>query len=630
METVLTIFSLTLSIMIVTSIATTTYLIIRIKRNASIGSALALTVLSYAGTLVILVCGAFFLRQYQVPDTDLGIPPDTTLTPPSSEPPTDPPKNPPTNPPTDPPAPTVPPFAPKKTDKSDPGNWSIGWDVLVNNSVVDNYKRPEEIVFGDAESYTKLEGITTFRGDNYRTGATYGFSAVTDKTLTSLWRAEIGTFNGWPGAGWTGQPLVVRWDAETRAIMNLYEDKKAKDGLVEVIYATLDGFVRFYDLEDGSQTRDPLWIGMNFKGAGAIDPRGYPLLYIGSGLFVPDDDYSGLPPRMYIISLIDGSILYERSGADSAALRGWYAFDSAPLIHSETDTLIWLGENGIIYTIKLNSRFDKAAGTVTVNPDYPVKTRYSTNTGHSLGFESSPLVVDHYLFCGDNGGMFFCIDLNTMELIWAQNTFDDINATPIFRWEEDGKGYLYTATSMQYAITPTPDDPTVAPGDPAAEQIITGVVYIHKLDAATGEIVWERSFDNVLYNAGVSGGVLASPLLGAKGTAMENMIIYPIAKTPTKQQGLLLALDTRTGESIWERTMDAYTWSSPTAVYTENGTAYFILCDAYGYMHLIDPLTGKTLDKVGVGSNVEASPVVFENTVVVGTRGKRVYGIKIN
>ena len=38
---------------------------------------------------------------------------------------------------------------------------------------------------------------------------------------------------------------------------------------------------------------------------------------------------------------------------------------------------------------------------------------------------------------------------------------------------------------------------------------------------------------------------------------------------------------------------------------------------------------GNTLSKVNLGTNIEASPAVFNNTLVVGTRGGHVCGIKI-
>lgn len=572
-------------------------------------------IIMYAATAVVLFCMIFCLVRYKAVGNMLQLsntkPTEATTTAPTQEPTTEPTTQPTTVPPTEPtPPPTEPEptYTPEYTDDSDPKNWNVRWDIHNGDSVVDSYSREENIEFDAADKYTAVEGITTFRGDNYRTGATFGVADITDKTLTKAWSASLDAFNGWSGAGWTGQPLVARWDEDTKKIMNLYEDKKAKENLTEIIYATMDGYVRFFDLDDGTATRDPIHVGMNFKGSGTLDPRGYPVLYVGSGDFVPSLDYSGKPPRIYVISLIDGTIMDERSGADGFALRGWYAFDGAPLVDAETDTLIWAAENGIIYTFDLNTEYDKAAGTISMKLDVASKTRYNTSLGRTLGFESSPIIVGSYLYAGDNSGMFFCVDLNTMELVWAQEIHDDLNATPVFEWGDDGKGYLYLATSLEFS---------------------KGTSYLYKLDATNGEIVWEKTYDGIPYNKDVSGGALSSPLLGREGTTMEGMIIFSIARTPEYESGILVALDTQTGDVIWEKTMGTYTWSSPVAVYTEDNTGYIIQCDAAGNMKLIDSSDGTTLDSVNLGSNIEASPVVFENTVVVGTRGKQVFGITI-
>jgi hypothetical protein len=45
-------------------------------------------------------------------------------------------------------------------------------------------------------------------------------------------------------------------------------------------------------------------------------------------------------------------------------------------------------------------------------------------------------------------------------------------------------------------------------------------------------------------------------------------------------------------------------------------------------MSLLDS-KGATLSSISLGSNIEASPAVFENTLVVGTRGGLVCGVKI-
>jgi len=480
--------------------------------------------------------------------------------------------------------------------------WKVTWEIIEHGEIVDTYQRQEPIFFGEADTYTTQEGVVTFRGNHYRSEAAFGTASVTDKTLTAAWDRNIGSLNNWTGSGWTGQPLIVRWDEETKAAMDLYADKKEKTDLVEVIYATLDGYVYFYDLDDGSSTRDPLFLGMNFKGAGSLDPRGYPILYVGSG------DFYNQAPRMYIVSLLDNTILHEISGADEFAHRGWYAFDSAPLVHGETDTLIWPGESGLLYTIKLNTQYDPANGILTVAPEETVKARYTTEQGRALGFESSCLAVGQYLFIGDNGGMFFCIDLNTMTPVWVQSIQDDINATPVFEWGEDENGYIYIASSMEYAA---------------------GTSYIYKLNANTGEIIWEKAYSDILYDKAVSGGVLSSPILGRKGTALEGLVIYSVSKTPNAWEGILVALDTDSGEVVWETTLSNYCWSSPVPVYTESGDAYVVICDSVGTARLIDGTNGEVLTTVSLGSNIEASPAVFENMFVIGTRGQRIYGIEI-
>jgi outer membrane protein assembly factor BamB len=227
----------------------------------------------------------------------------------------------------------------------------------------------------------------------------------------------------------------------------------------------------------------------------------------------------------------------------------------------------------------------------------------------SLGFESSPIVVDSYLYAGDNGGMFFCIDLNTMKLVWAKNIQDDLNATPVFEWGEDGKGYLYLATSLEYS---------------------PGICYMYKLDASNGNTIWEKTYSDIPYNYDVSGGALSSPLLGRNGTSMEGMILFHIARTPDYEEGILVALDKNTGEVIWEKVMGTYSWSTPTAVYDQNGIGYIIMCDASGYLSLIDSTNGETLDRTALGSNIEASPVVYNNTIVVGAKGAQIFAITIS
>ena len=503
---------------------------------------------------------------------------------------------------------------------TEPSNWNMTWEVFgSDDQTINGFDRVEDISFADTDSYFALPGIATFRGGNFRDSGTYGTVTLNSKTFSDrVWTqrsASIQTSDGdsaWTGSGWTGQPLVVQWDNETKQHMDLYDSAKAKENLVEVIYATLDGTIYFMDLETGEYTRDSIYLGMTFKGSGALDPRGYPLMYVGSG----DYTVEGRSPRMYVISLIDGSVLYEYGWYDPVALRDWCSFDSSPLVDAETDTLIWPGENGILYSIKLNTVYDKAAGTVSVNPELTARTRYTSERSNAdtywLGYEASIAVIDRYAYLSENGGMFYCIDLDTMELVWAQDTKDDSNSTPVIEYDEEtGKAYIYTAPSLHWT----------AEGG-------WGKISIYKLDAITGEIVWQKEYECGTED-GVSGGVQATPVIGKEGTNLENLIIYPIARTPDIWGGAVVAFDKETGSEVWRWEMDYYTWSSPVDVYTESGEGYLVLFDSQGGGFLLDGATGTLLDTTDVGSLVEASPIVYNNRIVVGTRGELIIGMDL-
>ena len=575
-----------------------------------------MTVGMYAAALLLLLVAMLSSCGAETPDpTEKPDPGVSTVEPTGeSEAPTDEPTTAPTEPPVQTP---VTQFTAHKTKDTDPINWGVHWEILVDGQEVESYTRPEPISFGAPSAYFTLPGVGTFRGNNYRDNPAYGTVAPVSKELSLEWSYDTDedSLTGWSGCGWTGQPLLVQWDEHTRNMMNLYPDKKDKEDLVEVIYAALDGHIYFLDLEDGTPTRDDLYIGMCFKGAGSLDPRGYPILYVGSG----DTTYSGKQPRFFIISLTSGAILYEYGNDDPQAIRkdndNWCAFDSAPLVDAETDTLIWPGENGVLYTMKLNTAYNAETGKLTVDPGEMVTTRYMTARNNEetywYGYEASVNVVDGYLYVSENGGMFYCVDLNTMELVWAQDTKDDSNASPVFEPSATG-GYVYTAPSLHW--TKDSDD--------------TGTVSLYKLDAVTGEIVWAKPYD-VHTVDGVSGGVQSSPLLGRAGSSMEGIVIYSVSRTPSEWSGVLVALDTQTGEEVWTLDMDDYAWSSPVAVYDSNGTGYVVICDFGGTAYFLDGATGQVLDSIELDGRVEASPAVFNDMLVVGTKDMEICGIKI-
>ena len=64
-------------------------------------------------------------------------------------------------------------------------------------------------------------------------------------------------------------------------------------------------------------------------------------------------------------------------------------------------------------------------------------------------------------------------------------------------------------------------------------------------------------------------------------------------------------------------------------VYDGNGRGYFVLGNSKGILRLCDGLTGEDLASVDLGANIEGSPAVFDDMLVVGTRGGKIFGVKI-
>lgn len=522
----------------------------------------------------------------------------------------------PTPTPTPEPTPTpvgLPDFKPHSVDGTEPERLISSTAIMVDGEVVEQYESDYEINFDMPERYTELEGIVTFRGDNFRSGAAYGTAAVSSKTLTKAWSKSTSGLSDsdgiyWSGSGWTGQPLIVKWPEATRKnISAMYDWAREKEGLVEVIYATLDGHVYFYELTSGEYTRDPLNLGLNYKGAGALDPRGYPILYVGSGV----DSVNGRS-RVKVVNLIDNSVMFEFGHNETFANRGWHMFDSSPLVSAETDQLIYPGENGILYIIHLNTKYNEQTGELSVDPDNIVKWKYNgvrSGSRYWLGVESSAAIINNYIFLADNGGNLMCLDLNTLKLVWVQDVFDDTNCSPVVD-VEDGHPYIYISTSFHYGW----------------RSYSTAAIPIFKIDAETGEIVWRT--DYTCYTVqDLSGGVQGTIAVGKN--KLSDMIFVPIARTPGASSGTLAALKKDTGEVVWEKETSMYSWSSPVDFYDADGNGYLLYCNSGFNMFLIDGKTGEQLDYMNLGGNIEASPAMYGNYAVVGTRAMRTYCIQV-
>ena len=507
-------------------------------------------------------------------------------------------------------------FEPHCVDSTKPENLISYTNIEVDGNQLENvadYQADGDIEFNIGEDYTKVNGIVTFRGNSFRDNPTYGYANMSEYKLNGAWSADTGSLASgdtvWTGSGWTGQPLMMKWPKEVKAHMNMTEEAKADDDLVEIIYACMDGNVYFLNLKTGEKTRDPLYLGYTFKGAGALDPRGYPIMYVGAG-YNSDEGTA----RVFVINLLDCSVLYTFGNNDEFSLRGSLSFfDGSALVDAETDTLIYPGENGILYLIKLNTSYDKENGTLSINPGKIVKWRYygtrSSDESFWLGMEDSVAVYKGYAFMADNGGNLMCLNLNTLQLVWVQDVLDDSNSTPVLEIE-NGHLYLYVSTSFRLGWRSN-DSATIP---------------IWKIDAETGEIIWHTDYE-CYTDDGVSGGVQSTIACGKK--SLFDYIYVTVSKTSDNASGVLACLKKSDGSKAWEDS-SSYAWSSPVCIYNKDGSGKVLYCNSTGEVRLLDGKTGKLEDTLSISDGViEASPAVYNNYAVVGTRDCKIWGIEI-
>ena len=509
------------------------------------------------------------------------------------------------------------------TDNTDPSKRGVIGRIEVDGKEVSSYERKDKISFTDEvlKSISEVQGLVTFRGNYSRSKSSAGITSVSKEKFSKKWNYGTGKIlksNGvdyWSGNGWTGQPLLVKWSRVTRENMNLNDTAKAKDGLIEVIYPGMDGSIHFLDAETGEETRPAIHVGMTFKGTASLYPDGKtPLLFCGSGDAQTGPFGENVSQRFYIYSLIDGSLLYEGGFNDDFAPRVWHAYDSSPVIDPVSDTLIYPGENGVIYTLKLNTVYDEAKGELSISPSDIVKFSFDISGKYSeggtlWGSESSGSVYNGYFYIGDNGGSVYCLDLNTMEMVWINDISEDINSSIIFE-TEGGNHYLYVATTLKYGYN----------------SHNMGTAAIYKFNAMTGEIIWKKPYE-VHTVKGYAGGVLST---GAPGTGkVSDYIFYSVSKTPELEGGYIVALNKADGSEVWKTHIDMYSWSSTILFTSEEGNDYLIQGCQNGDLLLMDALTGNILDKLNFGSGIEATPALYGNQLILATRSEKIFGVKI-
>jgi len=423
-----------------------------------------------------------------------------------------------------------------------------------------------------------------FRGNLTRSW--YGTGPVPDQPQL-LWRypdtrmCGASTHRGepktWCGTGWTGQPVI--WERP--------------DGVTELMFGSYDKSVHFVDATTGQPTRPPFVTGDIVKGSVALDPDGFPLLYVGSR-----DNY-------YRILALDREVpteLWRRNAYDNRVV--WNDdWDGNPAI---ADDLMFLpAESGWFLVFRLH-RAIGTDGLVTVEPEvlleFPVFTdELLAVVGREQSVENSPAVFDDTVYFANSGGRVVGLAIGDIEAgrgaeivpVFDEWVGEDVDASIVL----DAAGMLYVAIEQE-----------------RFNERGREIGQLIKLDPTRPEspLVW--SVEVPPRTPGDDGGLWATPALGS---GSSDGMLYAAT-----HPGELLAVDTETGEVTWRDEIGWHAWASPIIV--DDTLVVGTDCLAGGGLRaydLSDPRRPKRRWNVALGGGcIESTPIMWNGRIYVGSR----------
>ncbi|MBP5326289.1 MAG: dehydrogenase [Bacteroidales bacterium] len=448
--------------------------------------------------------------------------------------------------------------------------------------------------------YDDAPGIFTFRGNVFRDAPFVGHVNGTPDTILLDWQfttgydsrnTDYGVWGG--GTGWTGQPLYVRWpDSLMTRFRNESNALTRSFSQEEIIVGSLASRVYFINFATGDSSRRSLPTRNPIKGTVSLDPTLNGNLYVGQGI----------PAKHPFGALTFNLFSHSETNFfphDKKAWRKWGAYDSSPIRVAQF--LFRPGENGTLY------KFLVKGDTLKLHSTLQFRKRHSS----AAGMEASMSVYNNYGYISDNHGNILCVNLNTMHPVWRYDNHDDSDGSPVLAIE-DGVPYLYSACELD-------------------KQGGKGKCYFVKLNALNGELVWEQTFSCKITTSNGKkreGGQFATPLLG-RGNCDSIIFTHIVTNEKPGLRGDFVAISRNDGHVVYTLHMDHYAWSSPVALLNDNSEMFIFTGDTRGRAYLIEAKSGKILCSRKVGNNFEGSPIVIGNSIVVGSRGRTIYKLKI-
>jgi hypothetical protein len=264
--------------------------------------------------------------------------------------------------------------------------------------------------------------ISTFLGNEKRN---YYGNEAPDK-LDSVWKIYLGegispaygTDKVWKGAGWTGQPLLVKEDDE------LYLIQGAFDYHLKKIRAKTGELVWQYKFEDILKGTGTIWVNKNTD-----NPENKYIIMQGSRLGFWNSHDDKYIPSFRAVSYLTGKELW-RMNVKKTECSSRDVDGSAVVI----DSLAYLAlENGIFTVFSPNPKYMERRDGV-VQPKILQEITYYTKKdielhGDDLVSESSPTVLNGRVFTLSGTGRIYGYNLQERKNDWEYYIGTDLNGS---------------------------------------------------------------------------------------------------------------------------------------------------------------------------------------------------------
>jgi outer membrane protein assembly factor BamB len=202
------------------------------------------------------------------------------------------------------------------------------------------------------------------------------------------------------------------------------------------------------------------------------------------------------------------------------------------------------------------------------------------------------------------------MDLRTFTPLWAFEAGDDTDASITVDVEGDAP-VLYTGCEV---------DKTGPKGK----------THLRRISGLTGKQDWDATYA-CLGSSGppkkIDAGVFATNAVGTGDVA--DLVFFTLARCPGPANGVLLALDKKTGKEVWKVDLPNYSWSSPTLLHDEDGKSWVLQGSIGGWLQLFDARTGTEQARTRLKGDIEATPAAFGDRIVLGTRDDIIFGVKV-